>query len=152
MWISRNKVPCMCTFELCRTPITPYNVFFGITSLTTQILLVQGQNMLDKQIVMGLVIKDVIMSIFQDWWTFRIFVIKVWIYRVGHMDQDANLEIVPVHILHLILCLENIVIWEVNVGKDCIFKHVFQKSIELLSRPKKKTMKMTIFCTKAFPS
>jgi hypothetical protein len=30
-------------------------------------ILVQGQHMLDKQIVMGLNVRDVIMNIFQDW-------------------------------------------------------------------------------------
>jgi hypothetical protein len=65
--------------------------------------------MLDKQIVMGLVIKDVIMNIVQDWLTLRIVVIKVWILQVGDMNQDVDLEIVPLHILHLILNLENIV-------------------------------------------
>jgi hypothetical protein len=53
------------------------------------------------------------------------------------MNQNVDLEVIPMHIFHFILCFECIIFTKIYAKEDCVFKDVFKKNLEFLVGQKK---------------
>ncbi len=84
-----------------------------------------GEHMLNKQTIMAFIVTYVVINLLQDVWTFRTCCPKFKVQFIRYMNQNVNLEIIPMHILHFIMSLERIVLKKVNAREDCIIRDVF---------------------------
>jgi hypothetical protein len=69
--------------------------------------------MLHKKTIMNLVIINVIMNFLYNLGTLKIGWVELGVNSVGEMHQNGNLEIIPVHVLHLVLNFECIILRKV---------------------------------------
>jgi len=87
----------------------------------------QLKTMLDKQNVMFSVIRKIVMIFYNE-----LFCPWIWIFNVGiipsitNVDQNGQLEWMPVHFLDLIEVHENIVFYKVYDKHDIIMRESFQ--------------------------
>ncbi len=95
--------------------------------------------MLNKlQAIMDFIITSIVMNIFQDLRTFKSCWPKFKVHFVCDMNQNIDLEVIPMHILHFILCFECIIFTIIYAKEDRVFKDAFKKSLEFLIRQKTK--------------
>jgi hypothetical protein len=83
--------------------------FFRETPFSFQINPTQVESMLHKVTIMTLVVTNVIMNLLKNFATMRVYWVKSWVHYVGDMHQNIDLKIIPMHVLHLTLCLECII-------------------------------------------
>ncbi len=89
-WITRHKVPCSSTLELCRRTITPNQMLFWKTSFTLHITPMQSENVLHKETIMCFVITHVIMDFLQHSRALMVCSIILNIHFVGYVHQDSD--------------------------------------------------------------
>jgi hypothetical protein len=73
-----------------------------------------------------------------------------WVYQGAwgcvNMDQNVYLEVVPMHVLYLIICHQCIIIWKIHTRNDCVLKHIDKWILELdVLPPRYEVMKHKIF-------
>lgn len=81
---------------------------------------------------MNLIINNVVLNLFKNFGTLRLCWVEMWVHFVGDMHQNIDLKIILMHVLHLAVCFECIVLQEVDARKDCVIKNVFQQELEFL--------------------
>jgi hypothetical protein len=59
--------------------------------------------------------------------TLKIGWVELGVNSVGEMHQNGNLEIIPVHVLHLVLNFECIILRKVYAWEKPIIKNIVQK-------------------------
>jgi len=81
---------------------------------------------------MNLIITNVVLNLFKNFGTLRVCWVEMWVHFLGDMHQSIDLKIILMHVLHLTVCFEFIVLQEVDARKDCVIKNVFQQELEFL--------------------
>jgi hypothetical protein len=88
--------------------------------------------MLHKETIVNLIITNVVISLFKNFKTLKVCWVEMWVHFEGGMHQNIDLEVIPIHILHLTLCFECIILQEVDAKEDYVIKNVFQQKLEFL--------------------
>ncbi len=81
---------------------------------------------------MNLIITNVVVNLHKNSRTLRVCWVEMWVHFEGDMHQNIDLEVIPMHIMHLTLCFECIILQEVDAKKDYVIKYVFQQELEFL--------------------
>jgi hypothetical protein len=80
----------------------------------------------------NLIITNVVVNLHKNSRTLRVCWVEMWVHFEGDMHQNIDLEVIPMHIMHLTLCFECIILQEVDAKKDYVIKYVFQQELEFL--------------------
>jgi hypothetical protein len=74
----------------------------------------QSQNELHKKTIVCFVVIDVVMDLLQHLRALKICNIILGIDFVGYVDQNIDLHVIPIHILHFILSFECVSLRKIN--------------------------------------
>jgi hypothetical protein len=78
---------------------------------------------------MSLIINNVVMNLLKNFGTLKVCWVEMWVHSVSDMHQNIDLKIILMHVLHLIVCFECIILQEVDAREDYAIKNVFQHSL-----------------------
>ncbi len=81
---------------------------------------------------MSFIINNVVMNLLKNYGTLRVCWVEMWVHFVGDMHQNIDLKMILMHVLHLNVCFECIILQEANSKEDCVIMNVFQQELEFL--------------------
>jgi hypothetical protein len=81
-------------------------MLFWKTSFALHVTLMYSEKVLHKETIMCFVITYVIMDLLQHSRALKVYNIILNIHFVGYVDQDSDLHVILMHVLHFILSFE----------------------------------------------